>query len=167
MTLPIRVRLTLWYVFMLAVTLLLFAAGLYAFVAHEEKQSTEAMLCERAGSFERAYAGEAREESGEAAVIEVAKDFVAGDGTVFIYRPPAGGPNDRGRIANRGGKPFPSHRRLASFRRAGAAGHSSQRVARTAGAVVSTTETIAGRYVARIAHADHDCTQRGRGHFVA
>src|SRR5438128_2817881 len=89
MTLPIRVRLTLWYVFMLALTLLLFAAGLYAFVAHEEKQSTEAMLRERAGSFERAYAGEAREESGEAAVVEVAKDFVAGDGTVFIYRPPA------------------------------------------------------------------------------
>lgn len=89
MTLPIRVRLTLWYVFMLALTLLLFAAGLYAFVAHEERRSTEAMLRERAGSFERAFAGEAREESGEAAVVEVAKDFVAGDGTVFIYRPPA------------------------------------------------------------------------------
>ena len=89
MTQPIRIRLTLWYVFMLALTLLLFAAGLYAFVAREERRSTNAMLRERAGSFERAYAGEAREEPGEAAVVEVAKDFVAGEGSVFIYRRPA------------------------------------------------------------------------------
>src|SRR3989449_11603664 len=89
MTLPIRVRLTLWYVFMLALTLLLFAAGLYAFVAREERGSTNAILRERAASFARTYASEASEESGEAAVVEVAKDFVAGDGTVFIYRPPA------------------------------------------------------------------------------
>src|SRR5438309_1153439 len=89
MTQPIRIRLTLRYVFMLALTLLLFAAGPYAFVARAERRSASALQPGRAGSFERAYAGEAREEPGEAAVVEVAKDFVAGEGSVFIYRRPA------------------------------------------------------------------------------
>jgi two-component system OmpR family sensor kinase len=87
MTLPIRVRLTLWYVFMLALTLLLFAAGLYAFVAREERQSVDAALRERAVTFVRAYANETTEVPSEKAAAEVVRDFARGEGDVFVYQP--------------------------------------------------------------------------------
>jgi two-component system, OmpR family, sensor kinase len=90
MTLPIRVRLTLWYVFMLAFTLLLFAAGLYAFVAREERQSIDETLHERAVSFARAYAGEAAEVPGATAAAEVSHDFARGEGDVFVYQSDGG-----------------------------------------------------------------------------
>ena len=85
MTLPIRVRLTLWYVFMLALTLLLFAAGLYAFVAREERQSIDATLRERAVTFARGYDSEASEGPSERAAAETARDFARGEGEVFVY----------------------------------------------------------------------------------
>src|SRR5438105_13048975 len=85
MTLPMRVRLTLWYVFMLALTLLLFAAGLYAFVAREERQSIDATLRERAVTFSRAYESEASEGPSEKAAAEAARDFARGEGDVYVY----------------------------------------------------------------------------------
>jgi two-component system, OmpR family, sensor kinase len=85
MTLPIRVRLTLWYVFMLALTLLLFAAGLYAFVAREERQSIDATLRERAVTFTRGYDSEANEGPSEKAAAEAARDFARGEGDAFAY----------------------------------------------------------------------------------
>jgi two-component system OmpR family sensor kinase len=85
MTLPIRVRLTLWYVFMLALTLLLFAGGLYAFVAREERQSIDTTLRERAITFVRAYDAEASEGSREKAAAEATRDFARGEGDVYVY----------------------------------------------------------------------------------
>jgi two-component system OmpR family sensor kinase len=85
MTLSIRVRLTLWYVVVLTIVLLAFAAGLYAFVAAEERAAVDRILRERAESFARAYRAEAGEQSSESAVLEVARDFANGEGDVIVY----------------------------------------------------------------------------------
>ena len=87
MSLSIRFRLTLWYVIVLTVVLLIFAAGVYAFIATEERRAVDRILRERADTFSRAYASEAVEESGEKAVLEVANDYARGDGDVFVYAP--------------------------------------------------------------------------------
>ena len=87
MTLSIRVRLTLWYVVVLTIVLLAFAAGVYAFVAAEERAAVDRILRERAESFARAYSGEAIEQPSESAVLEVARDFAKGEGDVFVYDP--------------------------------------------------------------------------------
>ena len=88
MNLSIRVRLTLWYIAVLAVVLLIFAAGVYAFIAAEERRAVDRILQERADSFARAFANEAHEESGEKAVLEVANDYARGEGDVFVYESP-------------------------------------------------------------------------------
>src|SRR5207245_7915944 len=87
MTLSIRVRLTLWYIVVLAIVLLAFAAGVYAFVAREERAGVDRILRERAESFARAYASESAEEPGQKAVMEVARDFARGEGDVLVYDP--------------------------------------------------------------------------------
>ena len=85
MSLSIRVRLTLWYVVVLTIVLLIFAAGVYAFVATEERRAVDRILRERADSFSRAYAAEVNEEVNEKAVMEVARDYARGEGDVFVY----------------------------------------------------------------------------------
>jgi heavy metal sensor kinase len=88
MTLPIRIRLTLWYLLILTMVLAMVAASVYAFVATEERQSVDRILRERAGAFERAYSGEAKEQPSEYAISEVALDFSRGEGDVFVYARP-------------------------------------------------------------------------------
>jgi len=85
MTLSIRLRLTLWYIAVLAIVLLVFASGIYAFVAAEERAAVDRILRERAESFARAYASESAEESNDKAVLEVAREFARGEGDVLVY----------------------------------------------------------------------------------
>ena len=75
---PIRIRLTLWYLLILTIVLASVAAGVYAFVSNEERQSVDRVLRERADAFARAYAGEAKEQPGDAAILEVARDYGRG-----------------------------------------------------------------------------------------
>src|SRR5207244_10742864 len=56
MNLPIRARLTLWYVAMLALTLLLFAAGVMAFVSREQQVAVDCALRARVAEFTTAFA---------------------------------------------------------------------------------------------------------------
>ena len=85
MTLPIRARLTLWYAIVVTIILSAFAAGVYAFVAAEERAAVDRILRERAESFARAYSSEAAEESGRSAILEVAKDYARGDDATAVY----------------------------------------------------------------------------------
>jgi two-component system, OmpR family, sensor kinase len=85
MMLSIRARLTLWYIAVLTIVLLAFAAGVYAFVGAEERAAVDRILRERAESFERAYNSESAEQSSEKAVLEVARDFARGEGDVLVY----------------------------------------------------------------------------------
>jgi heavy metal sensor kinase len=88
MNLPIRARLTLWYVAMLALTLLLFAAGVLAFVAREQRIEVERALRDRAREIAAAYAAEAIEEPSTVAAAETVRDFARGDGALFVYEKP-------------------------------------------------------------------------------
>ena len=72
MNLPIRARLTLWSVAMLALTLLLFAAGVLAFVRREQRVAVDRALRERAAEFATAFAAEWAEEPGDKAAQEAA-----------------------------------------------------------------------------------------------
>ena len=83
---PIRLRLTLWYLLILTIVLGAVAGGVYAFVGDQEQRSVDRILRERAEAFARAYAGEANEQESDAAVIEVARDFGRGEGDIFVYR---------------------------------------------------------------------------------
>lgn len=79
---PIRLRLTLWYLVILTVVLTLVAAGIYTFVATEERQNVDRILRERAEAFARAYTSELKEEPSDKAVAEVGHNF---DEDVFVY----------------------------------------------------------------------------------
>src|SRR6266513_639230 len=85
MSLPIRARLTIWYAVVVTIILGAFAAGVYAFVAAEERAAVDRILRERAESFARAYSSEAAEESGRSAILEVAKDYARGDDATAVY----------------------------------------------------------------------------------
>jgi len=85
MTVPIRTRLTLWYSLVLAVILVAFAAGVYAFVAAEEQAAVDRILRERAESFARALTNESGDQSEASAILEVARDFAHGDDDVIVY----------------------------------------------------------------------------------
>jgi len=80
---PIRLRLTLWYLLILTIVLIAVAAGVYGFVATEERQSVDRILRERAESFASAYAGEINEEPAEKAFQEVGRNYDEDD--VLIY----------------------------------------------------------------------------------
>ncbi|MEK6371686.1 MAG: ATP-binding protein [Acidobacteriota bacterium] len=88
MNLPIRARLTLWYVAVLAITLLLLAGGVLAFVAREERVAVDAALRDQASQFAAAFAAEAREESSAVAAAEVTGHFARRDGAIFVYERP-------------------------------------------------------------------------------
>ena len=81
----IRVRLTLWYIVVLAIILLIFAGGVYAFAAAEERAAVDRVLRERADAFARAFSSEAGEEASGPAILEVARDFARGEGDVLVY----------------------------------------------------------------------------------
>jgi heavy metal sensor kinase len=85
MTISIRVRLTLWYVVVLTIALMAFAAGVYAFVAAEERAAVDRILRERADSFVRSVATESSEQPQSSAVLEVARDFARSDDDVIVY----------------------------------------------------------------------------------
>src|SRR5438067_9899543 len=85
MSLPIRARLTLWYAIVVTIILGAFAAGVYAFVAAEERAAVDRILRERAESFARSYGNEASEQSEPSAILEVARDYARGEGGVAIY----------------------------------------------------------------------------------
>jgi heavy metal sensor kinase len=80
---PIRLRLTLWYLLILTIVLIAVAAGVYGFVATEERQSVDRILRERAQSFVSAYAGEIKEEPEAKAFQEVGQNYSEDD--VLIY----------------------------------------------------------------------------------
>ncbi len=80
---PIRLRLTLWYLLILTIVLIAVAAGVYGFVATEEQQSVDRILRERAQSFASAYAGEIKEEPEAKAFQEVGRNY--GEDDVLIY----------------------------------------------------------------------------------
>ncbi len=88
MNLAIRARLTLWYVAVLALTLLLFAAGVMAFVAREERITVDKALRDRASELATAFAAEAREETGEKAAQEAVTTLARSDGALFVYARP-------------------------------------------------------------------------------
>ena len=85
---PIRLRLTLWYLLILTIVLALVAAGVYAFVGNEQRRSVDRILRERAEQFARAYIGESNEQGSDEAMIEVARDFGRGEGDIFVYSAP-------------------------------------------------------------------------------
>jgi two-component system OmpR family sensor kinase len=82
---PIRIRLTLWYLLILTIVLASVAAGVYAFVSNEERSSVDRVLRERADAFARAYAGEAHEQPGDEAMVEVTRDYGRGNADIFVY----------------------------------------------------------------------------------
>ncbi|MDQ6800345.1 MAG: ATP-binding protein [Acidobacteriota bacterium] len=82
---PIRLRLTLWYLLILTIILGIVAAGVYGFVSSEESASVDRILRERVDAFARAYAGEANEQESEEALKEVARDFGRGSADIFVY----------------------------------------------------------------------------------
>jgi heavy metal sensor kinase len=84
-TIPIRIRLTLWYVVMLALMLVTFAAAVYEFIEYEERRNIDGVLRERAAVFAREYANEATEGSSKSAFAEAARTAGGGSGDVFIY----------------------------------------------------------------------------------
>ena len=88
MNLPIRARLTLWSVAMLALTLLLFAAGVLAFVRREQRVAVDRALRERAAEFATAFAAEWAEEPGDKAAQEAANTLARSDGALFVYALP-------------------------------------------------------------------------------
>ena len=75
---PIRVRLTLWYLLILTIVLAIVATGIYAFVATEEQQSVDRILRERTESFDHNYPS-------TAAISAAARDL---DEDVFLYSAP-------------------------------------------------------------------------------
>lgn len=80
----IRAQLTLWYTVVLTIILAAFAAGVYVFVAAEERAAVDRILRERAQSFANALADESGEQSPASAVKEVAERF-ARDDDVIVY----------------------------------------------------------------------------------
>src|SRR5258705_10637642 len=82
---PIRLRLTLWYLLILTIILGTVAAGVYGFVSGEERASVDRILRERVEAFARAYAGEAHEQESDEAIKEVARDFGRGKDDVFVF----------------------------------------------------------------------------------
>ena len=84
---PIRLRLTLWYLLILTIVLGTVAAGVYGFVSDQERRNVDRILSERTDAFARAYAGESSEQGTQDAIVEVAHDFGRGDGDVFVYSP--------------------------------------------------------------------------------
>ena len=86
MTLPIRASLTLWYSLVLAIILAAFAAGVYAFVAAEERGAVDRILRERSESFASSLANETEEQPEASAVLEVAREFAThSDDDVIVY----------------------------------------------------------------------------------
>ena len=88
MNLPIRARLTFWYVAILALTLLLFAAGVMAFVAREQRVAVDRALRARVAEFTTAFAAEAREQDSDKAAEETASTLARSDGALFVYARP-------------------------------------------------------------------------------
>jgi two-component system sensor histidine kinase MprB len=88
MNLPIRARLTLWYVAILALTLLLFAAGVMAFVRREQRVAVDRALRERTAEFATVFAAEWAEEPGDKAVQEAVATLARSDGALFVYARP-------------------------------------------------------------------------------
>src|SRR6266849_904311 len=82
---PIRLRLTLWYLLILTIILGIVAAGVYGFVGNEQRASVDRILRERAEAFARAYVGEAHEQERDEAIREVARDFGRGNADIFVY----------------------------------------------------------------------------------
>jgi heavy metal sensor kinase len=114
MNLPIRARLTLWYVTVLALTLLLFAAGVLAFVAREGRGAVDKALHDRALALAKDFAAEAREETGDGAAAEAVRNFARSDGVLLVYERPrrliARAPATAAEIAIAG--PFPQQSEL-------------------------------------------------------
>lgn len=88
MSIPIRIRLTIWTVLLLALTLGVFAAGVYEFLERQGRNSVNNVLRERAATFNHAYGSELSEEPSEQAVVEAARNFVYRDGDTLVYAPP-------------------------------------------------------------------------------
>jgi heavy metal sensor kinase len=82
---PIRLRLTLWYVLILTIILGAVAAGVYGFVSSEERANVDRILRERADAFSRAYVGEAHEQDRDDAIAEVTREFGRGTADIFVY----------------------------------------------------------------------------------
>ena len=85
MTLPIRARLTLWYLVVLAFVLALLTAGVYLFVAAEEQNAVDRILHERVESFARDYASELAEEPQAMAILEVARTYARDEGDLIVF----------------------------------------------------------------------------------
>ncbi len=88
MTLPIRVRLTVWTVLLLALTLGVFASAVYEFMERQERISADRVLRDRASAFAHSYASELGEVPSERAMVEAARNFVFRDSDAFVYAPP-------------------------------------------------------------------------------
>ena len=88
MNLPIRARLTLWYVAMLALMLLLLAAGVMVFVVREQRMAVDRALRQRVAEFATAFAAEAREEESDKAAEEAVSTLARSDGALFVYARP-------------------------------------------------------------------------------
>src|SRR5579872_5995871 len=88
MTLPIRVRLTIWTVLLLGLTLGVFAGGAYEFMERQERLAADRALRDRAAAFGRTYATELAEESSQQAIVEASRNFAYRDGDAFVYAPP-------------------------------------------------------------------------------
>jgi signal transduction histidine kinase len=84
MKMPIRAQLTLWYTVVLTIILAAFAAGVYLFVAEEERAAVDRILRERAESFANALSDESGEQPSDSAMREVAERF-ARDDDIIIY----------------------------------------------------------------------------------
>lgn len=89
MTIPIRIRLTLWTVLLLALTLGVFASAVYEFLERQERKAVDRLLRERAAAFVRDYTSEISEVTKEQAVLEAAHNFIHEDGDAFVYAPPS------------------------------------------------------------------------------
>src|SRR5260370_2292710 len=83
---PIRIRLTLWYLLILTIVLAIVASGVYEFVSREQRQNVDRVLRERADAFARAFAGEANEQPSDQAMIEVTRDYGRGNTDIFVYQ---------------------------------------------------------------------------------
>jgi heavy metal sensor kinase len=141
MNLSIRLRLTLWYVVVLTVILLIFVAGVYAFVATEERRAVDRILRERAESFSRAYSSEVSEEAN--AALEVAGDYSRGEGDVFVY-------TSKGQLLVRSPVRLlhlPDARSVPSVRDAIARAFTGRRAIVTTGEVRCIVEPFGGQYV--------------------
>jgi len=87
MSIPLRIRLTAWNVFLLAVMLAVFASGVYEFLERQERSRVDRVLRERAMAFARVYASESVEEPQQTAVREAVRNTGAGEGEIIVYGP--------------------------------------------------------------------------------